>query len=135
MFILTRIHIPDSAIFVLSCNQIFYTTFQQSFCDDLINVQVVIQNEIYFIQANSKNCGPPPGNNFDLWLTYQRFCAFHAFLSKLSKTEDYFTAKLDRLQPLDLPKLLFGDELLSQAANKLLMISVQYYTHASGRFL
>ena len=60
---------------------------------------------------------------------------FMLFCPNYQRQRIILRQKLDHLQPLDLPKLLFGDELLSQAANKLIMISVQEYIHASGRFL
>ena len=60
---------------------------------------------------------------------------FMLFCPNYQRQRIILRQKLDHLQPLDLPKLLFGDELLSQAANKFIIISVQEYIHASGIFL
>ena len=60
---------------------------------------------------------------------------FMLFCPNYQRQRDILQHKLDHLQPLDIAKLLFGDENLSQAANKLIMVCVQDYIHASGRFL
>ena len=60
---------------------------------------------------------------------------FMLFCPNYQRQRDILQHKLDHLQPLDIAKLLFGDENLSQAANKIIMVSVQDYIHASGKFL
>ena len=64
------------------------------------------------------------------------FCVRHLGLIVTAVTINGFTpVNWIIYNHLILLNLLFGDENLSQAANKLIMVSVQDYIHASGRFL